>query len=308
MSPCRRSTTRVLGPGPVGPTAGRGVRRADGWARAVRPAGSVEHVGGRRRDWPWPWPTGGRRGSPSSTSSAAGRSAPSSWSVDRRVLIPRPETEQVVEVALAELASLIGGWYRWPGPGLGSRTARCAVDLGTGSGAIALSLAVEGGALAPDLVVWATDSSRRRPRCGRRQPRRAGSPGPEPPRTGSDWSKGWWFERPSGRPGREGRPAGLQSSLRRRGRLPRPRSHGARVGAPGALVAPDARRCRRDGRHRDDHGRRVPVVAPDRGAWSSRSTRPRPRRHSTPPAGPGWTRCGTRRDLAGRVRMVVARR
>lgn len=49
--------------------------------------------------------------------------------VDSRVLIPRPETEVVVDVALAAVA------HR--GPGL------VAVDLGTGSGAIACSLAAE---------------------------------------------------------------------------------------------------------------------------------------------------------------------
>jgi release factor glutamine methyltransferase len=64
--------------------------------------------------------------------------------VDRRVLIPRPETEEVVEQALAELDRLVG---------LGS-PARVA-DLGTGSGAIALSVAVE-----RDLVeVWAVERS-----------------------------------------------------------------------------------------------------------------------------------------------------
>jgi release factor glutamine methyltransferase len=60
--------------------------------------------------------------------------------VDRRVLIPRPETETVVEVAMAE-------WRRLPSPAV-------AVDLGTGSGAIGLSLSVELGA-----EVWATDAS-----------------------------------------------------------------------------------------------------------------------------------------------------
>jgi release factor glutamine methyltransferase len=71
--------------------------------------------------------------------------------VDRRVLIPRPETEQVVEVALAESARIAAGRSAGDGP-------LVCVDLGTGSGAIALSLAVEGGAGA-QLEVWATDVS-----------------------------------------------------------------------------------------------------------------------------------------------------
>jgi release factor glutamine methyltransferase len=62
--------------------------------------------------------------------------------VDRRVLIPRPETEQVVEVALAELRAL-------------GHQSPTVVDLGTGSGAIALSIAVE----VPEAHVWATDAS-----------------------------------------------------------------------------------------------------------------------------------------------------
>lgn len=49
--------------------------------------------------------------------------------VDERVLIPRPETELLVELVLQEDASRAGG---------------IAVDVGTGSGAIALSLACEG--------------------------------------------------------------------------------------------------------------------------------------------------------------------
>lgn len=64
--------------------------------------------------------------------------------VDRRVLIPRPETEQVVEVALAELRAL---------PSHPERP--LVVDLGTGSGAIALSVAVE----VLEAQVWATDRS-----------------------------------------------------------------------------------------------------------------------------------------------------
>jgi release factor glutamine methyltransferase len=76
--------------------------------------------------------------------------------VDKRVLIPRPETEMVVEVALEEATRL------------GLRRARrrrltlvepkhsdIVVDLGTGSGAIALALEAE----LPDVEVWATDAS-----------------------------------------------------------------------------------------------------------------------------------------------------
>jgi release factor glutamine methyltransferase len=65
--------------------------------------------------------------------------------VDPRVLIPRPETEQVVEIALAELD-------RVAGDPTGMKTA---VDLGTGSGAIALSLAKE----RTKVQVWAVDDS-----------------------------------------------------------------------------------------------------------------------------------------------------
>jgi release factor glutamine methyltransferase len=62
--------------------------------------------------------------------------------VDRRVLIPRPETEVVAGLAIEAAAAL-------------DRPA-VAVDLGTGSGAIALSLAAERW---PHVEVWATDAS-----------------------------------------------------------------------------------------------------------------------------------------------------
>jgi len=65
--------------------------------------------------------------------------------LDRRVLIPRPETEQVVEHALAELTRLR----------LATGQPPRVVDLGTGSGAIALSIAVE----VAGAEVWATDAS-----------------------------------------------------------------------------------------------------------------------------------------------------
>jgi len=63
--------------------------------------------------------------------------------VDRRVLIPRPETELVAGVAI-ELAAAVG-------------PTRLVADLGTGSGAIGLALATE---LALDgTTVWITDAS-----------------------------------------------------------------------------------------------------------------------------------------------------
>ncbi len=63
--------------------------------------------------------------------------------VDRRVLIPRPETETVVEIALERARSM-----RFP--------IICA-DLGTGSGAIGLSLATE--LPIEGVTVWMTDRS-----------------------------------------------------------------------------------------------------------------------------------------------------
>jgi release factor glutamine methyltransferase len=62
--------------------------------------------------------------------------------VDSRVLIPRPETELVVQVTLAEARRAGNG-------------AALVVDAGTGSGAIALAVATE----LPGSTVWATDAS-----------------------------------------------------------------------------------------------------------------------------------------------------
>ena len=76
-----------------------------------------------------------------------------SFSVNRDVLIPRPETEHVVEKVL-ELASLLVG------PRL--------VDVGTGSGAIAIALAHE----SPGAKVTATDVSDAALRVARRNAER----------------------------------------------------------------------------------------------------------------------------------------
>ena len=69
--------------------------------------------------------------------------------VDRRVLIPRPETEFVAGLAV-DVAKRVAG-------------PRTVADLGTGSGAIGLSLAVE--LPVADTVVWLTDGRQRSDRC-----------------------------------------------------------------------------------------------------------------------------------------------
>ncbi len=65
--------------------------------------------------------------------------------VDRRVLIPRPETEVVAGLAIAELQSMRANGIDRP----------IVVDLGTGSGAIGLSVAAE----VERAEVWISDAS-----------------------------------------------------------------------------------------------------------------------------------------------------
>jgi release factor glutamine methyltransferase len=96
------------------PTVEQGLRVAtEDWLRAIRAA--------KRRAGGAPLPY------------AAGRACfrHLTLDVDERVLIPRPETEQLVELAIAALRAEPAG---------------VVVDVGTGSGAIALSIASEGNA------------------------------------------------------------------------------------------------------------------------------------------------------------------
>ncbi len=65
--------------------------------------------------------------------------------VDHRVLVPRSETEQMVDIAIERIRS-VRGFLR-------------VIDIGTGSGAIALSLADETRAIAEQLEIIATDVS-----------------------------------------------------------------------------------------------------------------------------------------------------
>ncbi len=176
--------------------------------------------------------------------------------VDRRVLIPRPETEQLVDAALLELDRVALG--RHPGEPV------VCVDLGTGSGAIALSLASEGSG-ARALEIWATDVSEdaltvaraNRERLARRDPAAA---------AGVTLAAGDWFgalpDRLAGAVDlvvsnppyvSEEEYSGLEETVR--GYEPR----GALVAGPGAV------RSARDGRRRGGPRRVGAVVAALRG-------------------------------------------
>lgn len=94
--------------------------------------------------------------------------------VDRRVLIPRPETELLVDVVVQRL----------PDPGADRLRL---VDLGTGSGAIGLSLAHELWARGPE--VWLTDASSDALEVARANLAGLGRAG-----SGVRLSQGRWFE------------------------------------------------------------------------------------------------------------------
>jgi release factor glutamine methyltransferase len=131
--------------------AASGLPRLD--ARAL-----LEHVAGRPREWlaghgdePAPPEAAGafaalaarrRAGEPLAYLVGEREFAGRRFAVDPAVLVPRPETEALVEAALARL----------PAPGV--RAPRV-LDLGTGSGAIAVTIALE----RPDATVVATDAS-----------------------------------------------------------------------------------------------------------------------------------------------------
>jgi release factor glutamine methyltransferase len=74
-----------------------------------------------------------------------------SFLVDRRVLVPRPETEHLVEAAISIARARAAAAGRSDRPGVGLRI----LDLGTGSGSIAITLALE----LPGARVTASDRS-----------------------------------------------------------------------------------------------------------------------------------------------------
>lgn len=92
--------------------------------------------------------------------------------IDRRVLIPRPETEIVAQVAIEEVQRQ-GERVGKADPWAGAVTRYAVADLGTGSGALALALA---DAL-PDAAVWATDADEDALAVARANVAGAGTPG-----------------------------------------------------------------------------------------------------------------------------------
>ena len=227
--------------------------------------------------------------------------------VDRRVLIPRPETEQVVDVALVELARIASGG---DDDGAGDPTAAgplVCVDLGTGSGAIALSLAVEGARLGRPIEVWATDASPDALDVARAN--RAALAASDPAAAARvTFAEGSWFDALPERLARrvdlvvsnppyvsEAEFADLEPTVREWEPYsalvaPRGRSGVAGLADVEAVVAGSASWLRR-------HGGLVVELAPSQAYGAIDAARRA-----------GFARVGTARDLAGRLRMLVASR
>lgn len=134
-----------------------GVAQLEGYRESSSEAGILlAHVLGRDRSWLFAWPEAPveesqaghyrdlirrrAQGEPVAYLTGTREFWSLSLGVDRHTLIPRPETEDLVEFILGRL-----------GNGTGVR----AIDLGTGSGAIALALASE----RPQWRITATDRS-----------------------------------------------------------------------------------------------------------------------------------------------------
>ncbi len=86
-----------------------------------------------------------------------------SFAVGPAVLIPRPETELIVDLARA--------WWRGRGAPHADSVGACAADFGTGSGCLAISLALE----CPGLELVASDVSAQALECARANAQRLGA-------------------------------------------------------------------------------------------------------------------------------------
>ncbi|HET9424732.1 MAG TPA: peptide chain release factor N(5)-glutamine methyltransferase [Gemmatimonadaceae bacterium] len=165
MTPVMESTT-------VGALVGELAQLLAG-TRVTEPAREARDIIAALRDAPRFWPTVNAHAVVSAEERRAARDAASrraagapfayavgtaafrrlTLSVDERVLIPRPETELIIDLALALTDGLPGG---------------TAIDIGTGSGAIALALATEGsfervlaGDISSDAIAVATANAQR---------------------------------------------------------------------------------------------------------------------------------------------------
>lgn len=99
------------------------------------------------------------------------------FAVDRHVLVPRPETEGLVEAALSRLPARVAAPLR-------------VLDLGTGSGVIAITLALA----RPDLHLSATDASAPALVCAQANAARLSA-------SAIDWHQGdWWTALPADTP------------------------------------------------------------------------------------------------------------
>ena len=266
----------------------RGARRRPG-ARPRRPSDGSFAPARRRR--PGPWRPAGRRGSRCSTSSDTGPSARSTSVVDSSCLIPRPETEQVVEVALGEarrlrraaVATPARAWWRST-PGRGAAPSRWPWPPSSAPGVVA--------------QIWATDpapmpSRWRRPTCDAR--RRSGVGGLPEGRAG----RGELAGRRCPAAARPRRPGGVEPALRDRGGVGRagPRGAGRAPAGPGRRRRAGAgrRAGRRGGRARAGRawlgrpGAVVVELAPPQAGAAQR----RARSHW------GTTRCGSSRTWRG---------
>ncbi len=212
--------------------------------------------------------------------------------VDRRVLIPRPETEVVATTAIREVERLgerIGRGDPWTAV----LTHYAVADLGTGSGAIALALADS----LPDAEVWATDVSHDALHVARANVAGSGTAR----RAGPDRARGMV----RGAAGRAAGPTparGLQPALHRGRRDPPAGGGGLGAGRRARLGAERARgdrgvdrRRARLARSRRDPGDRARAAPGGDGAGPRRSAR-------------GFAEVRVLHDLSGRERVLVARR
>jgi release factor glutamine methyltransferase len=113
------------------------------------------------------------------------------FAVDRRVLVPRPETEGLVEAALERLPLQQSAASTPVSSTAGDIAAPLRVlDLGTGSGVMAITLALT----RPDLRLSATDASAQALVCAQANAARLSAPP-------IDWFQGdWWAALPPGTP------------------------------------------------------------------------------------------------------------